>query len=173
MRRPACHRSTGVPNKPGFVQCLTGHVGLPDAILPVPGVANLSVIPCGPIPPNPAEVLSAPIAGELLRQLRSEFEYVLLDSPPLLSVADSRILSTLTDAVVLVVRAYETPYDVVRRARTLLYGAGARILGVALNDVDFRREGYGYGYKGYYYRYGYGYGYGGQSSEGSDRPEKA
>jgi succinoglycan biosynthesis transport protein ExoP len=173
MRRPACHRSTGVPNKPGFVQCLTGHVGLPDAILPVPGVANLSVIPCGPIPPNPAEVLSAPIAGELLRQLRSEFEYVLLDSPPLLSVADSRILSTLTDAVVLVVRAYETPYDVVRRARTLLYSAGARILGVALNDVDFRREGYGYGYKGYYYRYGYGYGYGGQSSEGSDRPEKA
>jgi len=157
MRRPACHRSTGVQNKPGFVQCLTGHVGLPEAILPVPGVANLSVIPCGPIPPNPAEVLSAPIAGELLRQLRSEFEYVLLDSPPLLSVADSRILSTLTDAVVLVVRAYETPYDVVRRARTLLYGAGARILGVALNDVDFRREGYGYSY---YYRYGYGYGYG-------------
>ena len=159
MRRPACHRSAGVENSPGFVQCLTGRVELPEAILPVPGVANLSVIPCGPIPPNPAEVLSSPLAGELLRRLRGEFEYVIVDSPPLLSVADARILSTLSDAVVLVVRAYETPYDVVRRARALLYAAGARVLGVALNDVDFRREGYGYGYSGKYYRYGYGYGY--------------
>jgi succinoglycan biosynthesis transport protein ExoP len=125
--------------------------------LPVPGVANLSVIPCGPIPPNPAEILSSPMAGELFQALRNQFEYVLVDSPPLLSVADSRILSTLTDAVVLVVRAYETSYEVVRRARALLYGAGARILGVALNNVDLRRDGYGYDY---YRRYGYGYGYG-------------
>lgn len=151
---------TGVQNKPGFVQCLTGHVDLPEAILQVPGVANLSVIPCGPIPPNPAEVLSSPATLENLRQLREQFEYVLVDSPPLLSVADSRVLATMTDAVVLVARAHSTPFDAVRRARALLYGAGARILGIALNDVDFRREGYGYGYKGYYYRYGYGYGHG-------------
>jgi len=157
MRRPACHRATGVPNEPGFVQCLTGRVELRDAILPVPGVANLSVIPCGPIPPNPAELLSSPLAAELFGRLRGEFEYVILDSPPLLSVADARVLSTVSDAVALVVRAYETSYDVVRRARSLLYDAGARILGVALNDVDVRKGGYGYGY---YYRYGYGYGYG-------------
>lgn len=169
MRRPACHRSTGVENKPGFVQCLTGHVELTAAILPVPGVANLSLIPCGPIPPNPAEVLSSPLAAELLRRLRAEFEYVLVDSPPLLSVADSRILSTLTDAVVLVVRAYSTPYDVVRRARALLYGAGARILGIALNDVDIHRDGYGHGY---YYRYGYGYGYGGGARGKPEHREK-
>ena len=157
MRRPSCHRSTGVPNKPGFVQCLTGQVELGSAILPVPGVNNLSVIPCGPIPPNPAEVLSSPITSELFRKLLAEFEYVLVDSPPLLSVADSRILATITDAVVLVARANSTPHDAVARARTLLYGAGARILGVALNDVNFRKDGYGYGS---YYRYGYGYGYG-------------
>jgi capsular exopolysaccharide synthesis family protein len=172
MRRPACHRSTGVPNKPGFVQCLTGHVDLAEAILPVPGVENLHVIPCGPIPPNPAEVLSAPLTFELLRRLRGEFEYVLMDSPPLLSVADSRILATAADAVVLVVRAFSTPYDAVRRARSLLYGAGARILGVALNDVDVRRDGYAYNH---YYRYGYGYqygsGYGSQPSEESDHLE--
>jgi capsular exopolysaccharide synthesis family protein len=136
------------------VQCLTGHVDLSEAILPVRGVANLSVIPCGLIPPNPAEVLSSQLTAELLGRLRSQFEYVLVDSPPLLSVADSRILATLTDAVVLVVRAYATPYDVVRQARSLLYGAGARILGVALNDVDLRKDGYGY------HQYGYGYGYG-------------
>jgi polysaccharide biosynthesis transport protein len=157
MRRPACHRSAGVPNKPGFVQCLTGQIDLSKAILPVPGVTNLSVIPCGPIPPNPAEVLSSPIASDLLRRLRSEFDYVLVDSPPLLSVADGRILATITDAVVLVARANSTPFDAVCRARTLLYDAGARILGVALNDVDFRKDGYSYNY---YYRYGYGYGYG-------------
>jgi capsular exopolysaccharide synthesis family protein len=167
MRRPCCHRSTGVENKPGFVQCLTGHVELADAILPVPGVPNLSVIPCGPIPPNPAEVLSSPLTADLLRRLRSEFEYVLLDSPPLLTVADSRILSTLTEAVVLVTRAYSTPFDLVRRARGLLYNAGARILGVTLNSVDVHKQpSYGYGY----YRYGYGHGYG-YSSEDAERDE--
>ena len=165
MRRPCCHRSTGVENKPGFVRCLTGHVGLTDAILPVPGVPNLSVIPCGPIPPNPAEVLSSPLTVDLLRRLRSEFEYVLLDSPPLLTVSDSRILSTLTDAVVLVTRAYSTPFDLVRRARGLLYNAGARILGVALNNVDAHKQGgSGYGY----YRHGYGYGYGYEQEANED-----
>jgi capsular exopolysaccharide synthesis family protein len=168
MRRPACHRSTGVKNSPGFVQCLTGRVSLAEAVLPVPGVPNLSVVPCGPIPPNPAEVLSTPLAAELLRKLCSEFEYVLVDSPPLLSVADSRILATITEATVLVTRAFESPYDAVRRARNLLYGAGARILGVALNDVDLRRHGYG-GHD--HYHYGYGYGYGNYTAEESDRPE--
>ncbi|MGH9451662.1 MAG: GumC family protein, partial [Terriglobia bacterium] len=96
MRRPACHRAAGVDNKPGFVQCLTGHVELADALLPVPGIPNLSVIPCGPIPPNPAEILSSHTTGDLLRKLRADFDFVLVDSPPILSVADSRILATLT-----------------------------------------------------------------------------
>ncbi len=156
MRRPAVHRGTAVENNPGFVQCLTGHVDLANAVLPVAGVENLSVIPCGPIPPNPAEVLSSPVCADLLHRLRGQFDYVLVDSPPLLSVADSRILATLVDAVVLVARAHSTPYDVVRRARTLLYGSGARILGVALNDLDVERNGFGY----QQYQYGYGYGYG-------------
>jgi capsular exopolysaccharide synthesis family protein len=176
MRRPACHRSTGVENGPGFVRCLTGHIDLAAAILPVPGVANLSVIPCGPIPPNPAEVLSSPLTGELLQRLREEFEYVLVDSPPLLSVTDSRILATLTDAVVLVARAFQTPCDAVRRARSLLYSAGARILGVALNDVDLRRVGfdyYYYRYGGYGYGRGYGYGYGYESSSGKPHDPEA
>jgi succinoglycan biosynthesis transport protein ExoP len=160
MRRPSVHRGTAVENHPGFVQCLTGHVDVANAVLPVAGVENLSVIPCGPIPPNPAEVLSSPVCADLLHRLRSQFEYVLVDSPPLLSVADSRILATLVDAVVLVARAHSTPYDVVRRARTLLYGSGARILGVALNDLDVERDGSGY----QQYQYGYGYGYG-------ERPE--
>jgi polysaccharide biosynthesis transport protein len=157
MRRPACHRAAGVKNSPGFVQCLTGRVNLSEAILPVPGIPNLSMIPCGPVPPNPAEVLSSSLTTELLRRLRAEFEYVLVDSPPILSVADTRILATMTDAVVLVTKAYETPFEVVRRARSLLYGAGARILGVALNDVNIRKESYG-GKYGYYQQYGYGYG---------------
>ena len=90
---------------------------------------------------------------------------MLVDSPPLLSVADSRILSTLTDAVVLVVRGYVTPYPVVRRARALLYNAGARILGVALNDVDMRKSEYGFGGS---YKYGYGYEYGAGYGSGTE-----
>jgi capsular exopolysaccharide synthesis family protein len=160
MRRPSCHCSLGVPNSPGFVQCVTGRVALRDALLAVPGVPNLSVIPCGPIPPNPAEILSSPLAGELLRKLRAEFDYVLVDSPPLLSVADSRILATVTDAAVLVARAFETPYDIVRRARALLYSADARILGVALNGVDISRDSYTGVHAAYRQGHGYGYGYG-------------
>lgn len=166
MRRPSCHRAAGVKNGPGFVQCLTGRVQLSEAILPVNGVPNLSIIPCGPIPPNPAEVLSSPLTADLLKRLLAEFEYVLVDSPPILSVADSRILATITDAVVLVTRAYETPYELVRRARALLYGAGARILGVALNDVNIHKESYG-GKYGDYQQYGYGYG----SDYQADGPE--
>lgn len=160
MRKPACHLTAGVENRPGFVKCLTGQNDLAEAILPVPGVANLSLIPCGPIPPNPAEVLSSPVTGELLQRLRTHFDYVLLDSPPVLSVADTRILATLTDAVVLVTRAHSTPYDVVRRARTTLYGSGARILGVALNAVDLEHAGYG---PKRYNQTGMGYGYSGES----------
>lgn len=169
MRRPSCHRSTGVPNNPGFVQCLTGRVELKEAILSVPGVANLSVIPCGPIPPNPAEILSSPTAGEMLRKLRVEFDYVLVDSPPLLSVADSRILATQTDAAVLVARAFETPYDIVRRARALLYSADARILGIALNGVDVRRDAYSGVHAAYRQGlgYGYGHGYGSNGDQGA------
>lgn len=170
MRRPAVHRAAGVDNKPGFVQCLTGHVELADALLSVPGAPNLSVIPCGPIPPNPAEILSSRMTGELLRKLRDEFEFVLVDSPPILSVADSRILATLTDAAVLVTRAHSTPYDVVRRARSLLYGANSRVLGVALNDVDLERAGYGYAGGNYGYGYGYGYGQPGEDLP-DDRPQ--
>lgn len=122
--------------------------------------------------PNPAEVLSSPLTVDLLRRLRSEFEYVLLDSPPLLTVSDSRILSTLTDAVVLVTRAHSTPFDLVRRARGLLYNSGARILGVALNSVDaIKQGGSGYGY--YRYGYGYGYGYEQDPNEGSASQPKS
>jgi capsular exopolysaccharide synthesis family protein len=167
MRRPACHHAVGVANSPGFVQCLTGRVGLQEAVLGVPGVANLSIIPCGPIPPNPAEILSSPLAGELLRKLRNEFDYVLVDSPPLLSVADGRILATLTDAAVLVARAFETPYDIVRRARALLYSADARILGVALNGVDMQRDTYGGIHAAYRQGYGYAHGYGSNGDQGA------
>jgi Mrp family chromosome partitioning ATPase len=111
-------------------------------------------------------VLSSTVTGELLRKLRREFEYVLVDSPPLLSVADSRILATMTDATVLVVLAYSSPYDIVLQAKNSLYKAGDRVLGVALNKVDFQRDGYGYGY---YYRYCYGYGNGnGDDPDGQD-----
>ena len=165
MRRPCCHLTARVENRPGFVKAMTGQATLSEVILPVPGVTNLHVVPCGPIPPNPAEVLSSPITGELLHKLRAQFDYVLVDSPPVLSVADARILATLTDAVVLVTRAHATPYDVVRRARGTLYGSGARILGVALNDVDFAGNGRSYGQ----HLYGYGYGYGNESGEEHDR----
>ena len=160
FRRPSVHKAVGVSKVPGFVQALTGQMDIGDVIREVPNVPNLYVIPCGLIPPNPAELLSSAAASELVQRLRSEFEFVVIDSPPLLSVADSRILATQVDGVVLVVKGHSTPREVVRDARTLLAGSNGRILGVTINDLDLAREGYGrYGTYRYGYRYGQGYGY--------------
>ena len=159
MRRPSLHKAAGVGKDPGIVQCLTGQLDVSKVIREVPGVANLYIIPCGPIPPNPAELLSSTAAGDLFRKLSSEFDFVLVDSPPLLSVTDSRILATQMDATVLVVRGNSTPRNAVRQARTLLSSANGRTLGVALNGLDVTRSGYGYHSYSGYSRYGDGRGY--------------
>src|SRR5205807_10634671 len=112
--------------------------------LPVP---NLWVLPCGPIPPNPAEMISSFKMKKLLRTLSENFDYVIIDSPPLLKVTDPVILSTMVDGVILVVHGGKSTRDVVRRTRQELSLAGARIYGVVLNNVDLDHGGY----EDYYY----------------------
>ena len=142
LRRPSCHQATGVSNVPGLVNCLTGQMELKEVIKEVPGVPSLYIIASGPLPPNPTELLSSPKLGELLQRIRSEFEFVLIDSPPLLNVADGRVLATHADGAVLVVQGNSTPREAVRDARTLLAGANGHILGVTLNNLNLTRGGY-------------------------------
>ena len=103
------------------------------------------------MPPNPPALLNSPKLRDFLTQSLSAFDFVILDGPPALPVADARILALLTEGVVLVARAGQTSRDAVRRARFSLDGVGADILGVALNDVVRRQRLTAYAYDGAYY----------------------
>jgi polysaccharide biosynthesis transport protein len=137
LRKPRLAEEVGVEARQGVSLFLSGHTN--GAILPeivATSTKNLFVIPCGPKPPNPIALLGSERLSKLLTQLRQDFKIVLIDSPPVLTVADARVLSSKVDGVVLVVQAGRTPRDLVERAKIQLYNAGGNLLGVALNRVS-------------------------------------
>jgi succinoglycan biosynthesis transport protein ExoP len=141
LRRPAIHKAFKIPHARGISNYLSSHTPLDDLIVKLP-IPNLSVLPCGPIPPNPAELISSDRMKELLRELSHQFDHILIDSPPLISVTDPVILSTMVDGSILVVQSGKSTRELVRRARRELAGVGARVFGVVLNNVNVKREGY-------------------------------
>jgi polysaccharide biosynthesis transport protein len=155
LRKPAVHEVYGVARNTGLSSCLTQNVEIDRAIQSLPG-ENLRMIAAGPVPPNPAELLSSDKMKSLLAEVSDRFDHIVIDSPPLGSATDSVILSTMVDGVILVVRGGRNSRQAVQRACRALGLVGARIFGVVLNNVDLRREGhdayYGYGYG--YYSYG-------------------
>jgi succinoglycan biosynthesis transport protein ExoP len=153
LRRPNVHHRFGMNGKIGLTTVLTGATKLEETVQVVPEVPNLDILPSGPIPPFPAEMLSSDAMAELLKYCGEIYSYIVIDSPPILSVTDGVILARLADAVVLVVRHGKSSKHVVRRARDLLLRSGAPITGIVLNAVDMNSpEYYGYyGYSGYSY----------------------
>jgi polysaccharide biosynthesis transport protein len=145
LRRPSLHNFFGIPNTCGLVNFLTGN---PDwqSLLSHPAPIGLSVLPSGPVPPNPADLLSSEYMPGLIREATKEYKFVVLDSPPLLNLADSRILATLVDGVILVVGGGITPRDLVHRAYASAMDAGSHVLGVTINFADTRSDYYSYGY---------------------------
>jgi capsular exopolysaccharide synthesis family protein len=161
LRKGGVAKSLGIDNARGMSSILTGTDHLNDALQQFPGLPNLWVLPSGPVPPNPAELVGSDRMAELLKELSGRFEHVIIDSPPVLVVTDGTILAGLVDGVVLVAESGRTHRAGLMRTRAILENAGARILGVVLNKLDMQREGYyGYGYGYYAYgRYGkYPYG---------------
>ena len=154
LRRPTTHKVLGVDHAQGLSTYLSRDVQLDELIQRLP-IANLSLLPCGPVPPNPAELIISEKMKDLLRDLAGRYDHILIDSPPLINVTDPVILSTMVDGVILVVHGGKSTRDVVRRARQELSTVGAKIFGVVLNNVDLRRDGYD---NYYYYRYYSGYG---------------
>lgn len=149
LRKPGIAKSLALDVNKGLSSLLTGAHSLEEALCQLEALPNLWVLPAGPHPPNPAELLSSPSMEELLQRLRQQFDHLVLDSPPLLMVTDATILSTIVDGVVLVVENGVTPRGALTRAHRILGSAGGKILGVVLNKVDFRHDGY---YGSYYYR---------------------
>jgi capsular exopolysaccharide synthesis family protein len=148
LRKPRMHQVFRVSNRSGLVNQLTGVVE-PDAVFVETGVPNLWLIPSGPIPPNPSELLSSDRMREWLNAMRSRFDYVIIDTPPSLAVTDATIVGALSDGVVLTFRAGKVTREDAKDCAERLRMAELRILGVVLNR--HRSEAARYGRKTRYY----------------------
>lgn len=152
LRRPRLHEFFGVVNETGFTSVLLGDAPLGGALrrIALPGGATLDLLPSGPLPPNPAELLGTSRVAELIAALRAENDYVLIDAPPVLPVTDAVVLSTRVDGLLLVATADVTSRRHFSRALTTLQSSDAPLLGIVVNGAP-SEAGYGY-------RYTYGYG---------------
>ena len=153
LRRPNIHHRFGLNGKIGLTTVLTGATTLEETVQHVPEIPNLDILPSGPVPPFPTEMLSSGAMDAILQRCGEIYDYIVIDSPPILSVTDGVILARQADAVVLIVRHGKSSKHVVRRARDILLRSGAGITGIVLNAVDLNSpEYYGYyGYSGYSY----------------------
>ncbi len=161
LRKPRLHRAFGVSGEEGLTSVFVGQQL--DDVIKRTDVPDLDILPCGPLPPNPAELLHSQKFSAVLNELSEKYDRVLLDSPPVGAVTDASILSQMVDGTVLVVQAHETPKEAARRAVQQLRDVGAHIAGVILNDYDMQARDYGYQH--YYYYRGYSYGYGNEADE--------
>ena len=143
LRTPKVHKLLGMDQSPGLTSCLEGDVAVDDAIQKL-HIPNLALLASGPVPLNPAELLGSSPMKLLLNVLESRFDHILIDSPPLISLADALILSSEVDGVLLVVYSGKTTCDAALWAREELSNAGANILGVVVNHFNSRREKYNY-----------------------------
>ena len=149
LRRPTTHRLLQMGNPHGLTEILTGQRNLQDVVRTTP-VENLYLISAGALPPNPTELLASQTMRALLADVAQRFDYVLIDSPPVMAVNDPVVLASAVDGVVLVVHWQRTSRKVLRRARARLTAAGGRLLGVVLNRVNTRHGEFPDYYINYY-----------------------
>jgi succinoglycan biosynthesis transport protein ExoP len=147
MRRPRVHKLFGIPRRPGITEYFMGTAPITKYTQRTP-VENLDVLTCGSLSPNPLELLESPRFGEMVDELGKEYDLIMFDSPPLLAVADAKIVCGLVDVLVLVVRAGQTTKEGLREARQMLYPLIDENVGVVLNGFDVEKHSYRY----YYYR---------------------
>jgi polysaccharide biosynthesis transport protein len=155
LRKPGVSRAMEMADSKyaGLSSHLAGVASLAEVTVPHPVIENLSVLPTGPVPPNPADLLSSERLKQALSELRQYYKFIVVDSPPIMAATDAVILSVLADGVLIVVRSGETPKDAFTRMRDLLGGVNSRMLGVLLNAVDSSAPDYYYSYRYYPYSY--------------------
>src|ERR1700746_3921647 len=158
LRKPGIARllNLGPGKYAGLSSYLAGASSLDLVSVPHPAIPNLVAIPTGPLPPNPADLLSSHRLAEGIAELRTKFKFVVMDSPPIMAATDAVIVSVHADGVLLVVRSGETPKAAFARTRDLLNNVKCRVLGVVLNAVNPSAPDYYYSYRYYPYSYGYG-----------------
>lgn len=158
LRKPGVCRALNLTDEKyaGFSSYLAGVSSLDSVIVPHPAISNLAAIPTGPVPPNPADLLSSHKLADAIVELRKHYKFIVIDSPPIMAATDAVIISVKTDGVLLVVRSGDTPKEAFTRTRDLLVSVKCRLLGVVLNAVDSNAPDYYYSYRYYPYSYGYG-----------------
>jgi len=156
LRRPSIHKTLGMCPKTGLSNVLTGNATLQQAVVRSPLLPTLFILTAGTPPPNPAELLASSNMRDILAELREEYDHIIVDTPPTLSVTDAVVMSTRADAVVLVIRSGQTTKQALRRSRELLLQVNARVAGVLLNAVDLTSPDYYYYYE-YQGKYGHRY----------------
>jgi capsular exopolysaccharide synthesis family protein len=147
-RRPSQHKIFKLAEGKGLSDLLSGTATLDEAIQKT-DVDRLEVIPCGVLPPNPAELLDSQTFLDLLKDLSTRYDQIIVDSPPLLPVSDARILAASCDSVLMLLRAQRSTRRLARLARDALASVGANVIGVVINDVTKNGNGYDYTYYGY------------------------
>jgi capsular exopolysaccharide synthesis family protein len=157
MRRPRLHQVLDMSNDDGLSAILSSDMTEADVLSKIKKYqdTNIYLLSSGAIPPNPAELLGSSQMKQLLDIVGNNFNYVVIDSPPIASFTDGVLISALVDGVLLVVHGGKTSRQVVKRARQMLHEIGAKIIGVVLNKADVRAGSdyyYHYGYNGYYSR---------------------
>jgi polysaccharide biosynthesis transport protein len=151
LRRPRLHRAFKVGRKRGLTNLIMEEASIEEVVIhtEVPGV---DLIPCGPIPPNPSELLGTQRMRDLSYELADRYDLVLFDSPPIVAVTDAVVMSKIVDGVVIIAKAGKTTTEIVTKASRRLGDVKATILGSVLNDFNIRGAGYRYYYYYYHYR---------------------
>jgi len=157
LRKPRVHKIFRAKNTIGLSSLLVGRNKLNEVIFNSE-IHNLFFMPSGPVPPNPTELLNAKAMQDLLLYVKEHFDFIFLDSPPLMGIMDPVIIGNHSDGVLLITWGGKTHIKVIEKARDELNKYNIRLLGVVLNKVDMKRSGYGYYSYNYKSRYGYKYG---------------
>jgi len=147
LRRPSIHKTLGMGPRSGLSNVLTGSATLQQTIAVSPILPNLFIMPAGTPPPNPAELLASSNMRDLLAELRQQFDHIVIDTPPTLSVTDAVVLSPRADATILVIRSGHTTKQALCRSRDILMQVNAHVAGVLLNAVDLTSPDYYYYYE--------------------------
>lgn len=148
LRKPRVHKAFKISGTKGITNLLAGQCSLEEVTQYVG--SDLKVIPCGPIPPNPSELITSKRMKELIANLRQHYDFIIIDGPPVGVVTDSAILSTIVDGTLLVVASGKTEIEGAKRAKQLLENVNARILGVVMTMIPVTKKSY---YDYHYYSY--------------------
>jgi capsular exopolysaccharide synthesis family protein len=139
LRKPTVHYTFKLDNRIGLSTVLVGEKALEETVKET-DVPNLDILTCGPIPPNPSELLGSKAMKQMLQLAQETYDVIVFDTPPVLAVTDAQILANICDGSIIVARSEQTEYEAIQKAKELLEPAHAKLLGIVLNDVEQKKS---------------------------------